>query len=445
MDRIIDTDDTVPMLSGRYRMIEPALASVVPAERTRTAAERSASSRGWRMTFLAWLSQNMAIGLTFGVYGTLITSFERIYGVNRSVSTLGISLVLLAFALVGPIAGSLLHRISIKTAMITGACLSASGYALASSASSMPSVLLCYGLLIGPGAALLGGMLPSALISNWFETGRGRALGIVNMPLLVAVAPVASSWILAKWGLSSVFVVLATLMLCLIPMLFLIIDHPGKRGLLPVGRHERDSGSVEQPKHALMGYGSLVGRPIYWAIVLLGCVMAAGGTVMSIHIVPMAVGLGVDPSRAALLLASIGGLGILGSPLFGMITDRFGGIAALSLNAMLQALLWSVMLVQPSFPVLLLVSCGLGLTAGGMIASLSSTFSEYFGTANFGRAYGLFAFCSLPFIVGAPVLAGYLFSTQGSYQSPFGGQIAAFILVATLGATLVWQRGRIHP
>jgi MFS family permease len=287
--------------------------------------------------------------------------------------------------------------------------------------------------------------LPSALVSNWFETGRGRALGIVNMPVLVAIAPVASSWILKQWGFSAVYAVLAGLMLCLIPVLFFIIDHPDKKGLLPVGSHEWTSGSVEQPKHELIGYGSLVRRPIYWGIVLLGCVMAAGGTVMSIHIVPMAVGLGVDPGRAALLLASIGGLGILGSPLFGMITDRFGGVAALSLNAMLQALLWSVMLVQPSFPVMLLVSCGLGLTAGGMIASLSSTFSEYFGTANFGRAYGLFAFCSLPFIVGAPVLAGYLFSTQGSYQSPFGGQIAAFILVATLGATLVWRRGRVHP
>jgi MFS family permease len=424
-------------------MIDPALAPQRLSAPRRTAAERSASSRGWRMTFLAWLAQNMAIGLTFGVYGTLITSFEHIYGVNRSVSTLGISLVLLAFALVGPVAGSLLHRISIKTAMITGACLSAAGYALVSSVSSMTSVLLCYGLLIGPGAALLGGMLPSALVSNWFETGRGRALGIVNMPLLVAIAPLASSWILKQWGLSAVFIVLAILMLCLIPILFLIIDHPDKKGLLPVGSQVRESGSAEHPKHALIGYRSLVRRPIYWGIVLLGCIMAAGGTVMSIHIVPMAVGLGIDPANAALLLASIGGLGILGSPLFGMITDRFGGIAALSLNAMLQALLWSVLLAQPSFPVLLLVSCGLGLTAGGMIASLSSTFSEYFGTANFGRAYGLFALCSLPFTVGALVLAGYLFSTQGSYQSPLGGQIVAFVLVATIGATFAWRTGRI--
>jgi MFS family permease len=427
------------MSHGCHGVTHPIVASPIP----HTAAERNVSSTtGWRMTFVAWLSQNMAIGLTFGVYGTLITSFERIYGVNRSVSTLGISLVLLAFALVGPVVGSQLHRISIRTAMISGACLSAAGYALVSAASSMTSVLLCYGLLIGPGAALLGGMLPSALVSNWFETGRGRALGLVNMPVLVAVAPVVSSWILAVWGLSTVFVVLAGLMLCLIPMLFLIIDHPSKKGLLPVGGHKQVSGSVQRPKNALLGYGALVRKPIYWGIVLLGCVMAAGGTVMSIHIVPMAVGLGIDPGRAALLLASIGGLGILGSPLFGMITDRFGGVAALSLNAVLQSMLWSVMLVQPPFPVLLLVSCGLGLTAGGMIASLSSTFSEYFGTANFGRAYGLFAFCSLPFIVGAPVLAGYLFSTQGSYQSPFSGQTAAFAFVAALGATVAWRKRR---
>jgi MFS family permease len=442
MNRIFKKWSALPWIWSR--MIDPALVPNLLAAPIRSAAELDASSLGWRMTFLAWLAQNMAIGLTFGVYGTLITSFERIYGVNRSVSTLGISLVLLAFALVGPVAGSLLHRISIKAAMITGACFSATGYGLVSSATSMTSVLLCYGLLIGPGAALLGGMLPSALVSNWFETGRGRALGIVNMPLLVAVAPVASSWILQQWGLATIFAVLAGLMLCLIPVLFLVIDHPDKKGLLPVGSHESDSASVRQPKHALVGYGSLVRRPIYWGIVLLGCVMAAGGTVMSIHIVPMAVGLGVDPGRAALLLASIGGLGILGSPLFGMITDRFGGVAALSFNAMLQAVLWSVMLVQPTFPVLLLITCGLGLTAGGMIASLSSTFSEYFGVSNFGRAYGMFALCSLPFTVGAPVLAGYLFSTQGSYQAAFGGQIVMFVMVAALGASFAWRKGLIR-
>lgn len=414
------------------------MAPVLAVQTLPAAADREARSRGRRMTFLAWLAQNVAIGLTIGVYGTLITSFERSYGVNRSVSTLGISFVLLSFALVGPIAGTLLHRISIKGAMVAGAALSTIGYGLASSASSMTTVLICYGLLIGPGAALLGGMLPSALISNWFETGRGRALGIVNMPLLVAVAPLVSSWILLNFGLSAVFSVLAVVMLCLIPLMLLIVDHPSKKGLLPVGS---GSGSGQDTNQALFAYSALVRMPIFWRILALGCVMAGGGSIMGVHIVPMAIGLGVEPSQAALLLASIGALGILGSPFFGMIADRLGGLAALSLNAILQALLWSALLIQPSFPLLLLISSGLGLTAGGMIASLGSTFSEYFGTSNFGRAYGLFALCCLPFTVGGPMIAGHLFSTQGSYLVPFSVQIVALILVSVLGASFSWQRG----
>src|SRR6202007_673058 len=111
------------------------------------------------------------------------------FHVDRSLSALGVPLLLLALAIGAPIIGAVVHRVGTRVLMTAGAGLSAAGYVLLMMAPNIYVVLASYALLIGPGYALLGAMLPSTLISHWYEQGRGRALGIINMPALLAVVP----------------------------------------------------------------------------------------------------------------------------------------------------------------------------------------------------------------------------------------------------------------
>jgi len=396
---------------------------------------------GRRMILLGWLAQNAMTGFAFGSFGTLVLAFERDLGVSRSMSTLGIPLMLIAMALCAPVIGILAQRSSLRLLMMAGAALSAIGYTLIGLAPHFWIVLAGYGLFVGPGAAMLGSMVPSALMSNWFDAGRGRAIGIVNMPILVGVVPLASSWLITHHGRGAVFAMMAIGMSLLVPVMALVIDHPRKRGLLPVGA---TPAAADAPPLPLLDYAAMARKPVFWGIVLMGCVLGGAGVTMVSHIVPLAVGRGFDISRAALLLTAIGMLGAVGSPVFGWLADRLGGVAALTLNGALQALLWSVILTAPSFPVTLGIVALIGIGAGGLMAALGSTFSERFGPQNFGRAYGLFAFVNLPFSVGMPMMAALSFDRTGSYAPAFLGVILALGGIALLGFTLVTRETRLR-
>jgi MFS family permease len=401
---------------------------------------RKARRLGARMVVLSWLAYNMTFGLAFGSYGTFVTTFETKFQVTRSVSTLGLPLVLLSLALLAPFVGGLIGRISIRAMMIAGAALSAAGYLLLDFADGMGPVLADYALLIGPGAVLLGALLPSVLVTNWYDTGRGRALGIVNMPLLVGIVPPVSYWMTDHLGIGIVFAVMAAAMLALVPVLFLVVDRPADRGLRPIGAGSAADGEPLAP--VPVGYRAIARQPTYWMVALTGCVMSGGAVTMVTHFVAMAVGWGIDPTRAALLVTAVGFMGVVGSPLFGFVADRIGGSSSLALNAALQAAMWLLMLSHPAFPLLLTITAILGTASGGMVPAMNTALSERFGAENIGRTYGLFVFINLPFTVGLPALTGYLFDATGGYTAAFIGIAAALSLVAAMGLALRIAEGR---
>ena len=54
-------------------------------------------------------------------------------------------------------------------------------------------------------------ILPATLVTRWFIVGRGRALGIACTPFVIALIPLASSWMLHKFGLTVTYWMLAAL------------------------------------------------------------------------------------------------------------------------------------------------------------------------------------------------------------------------------------------
>lgn len=390
--------------------------------------DKQARRLGLRMTVIAWFAQNACAGIGFGVFGTSLVALEQRFHVDRSLSALGVPLLLLALAIGAPIIGAVVHRVGTRVLMTAGAALSAAGYVVLMVAPNIYVVLASYALLIGPGYALLGAMLPSTLISHWYEQGRGRALGIINMPALLAVVPLIATRLLALGGLHLVYAAAALFMAALVPVMLMIIDKPSDRGLVPVGATAANRDEVGPPP---VDYRALAARPAYWAVVLMGCILGGNGVVVSAHIVAMGIGRGFDPLAAAALLTAVGGFGIAGAPLFGWLSDRIGGVPALTINAALQSLLWVGLLLDPSYGFTLAIACGFGIGSGGMTGTFYATLSERFGARNFSRAYGLFGISNLPFTVGAPAMAGILYARTGSYR------LSILIVLGALGVSIL--------
>jgi MFS family permease len=201
-----------------------AVARILIRKGDMTAA--AARFTAWRMLAIAFLAQNCAIGIALGSYGTLITSLQTEFNTSRSLASTGLSVMLLVLGLMSPFMGGLLTRFSIRTVMVAGAVLNMVGYLLLAQANSIYMVLAIYAALLGPGYCMLGIIAPATLISRWFTRHRGKALGVMNMPLFLAsVSPIAA-FLTIHYSLQSAYLLFAGVFALLLPLLLTIVDRP---------------------------------------------------------------------------------------------------------------------------------------------------------------------------------------------------------------------------
>jgi predicted MFS family arabinose efflux permease len=383
-----------------------------------------------RMAAIAFLAQNGGVGFMFGSIGLLLAPIEAKLGVLRDTSSLAVPLVMLGMALMAPVVGALAGKISIRLLMLLGAAMSAAGYALLATVSSVAAYLLAYGLLIGPGLCLLATVTPATLVTRWFDAGRGRALGIVHMPLAVALVPILVAVVLRSYGLSATYLVMAAgSALLILPLLF-VVDFP------PTVREAGAAADAAPPPvDNGLSVGEILRRPDFWALALSAAAIASGGTMLVTHLAPMAEGWGVPTTQAAGLLAIMALSGIAGSLIFGWLADRLGGGWALAINCLDQVALWGILLLGPPFPVLAVVVGLIGVHGAAISATFGMALSEKLGAASFGRAFGLSNLINLPFLVASVPIGAWFVVNTGSYAGAIVFQIAFFVIGAVFALT----------
>jgi predicted MFS family arabinose efflux permease len=392
------------------------------------------------MVALGFLAQNLAIGLTFGSFGVLIKPVADELGASRAAASLGIAIILLLMGVAGPVLGTALTRYPIKRIMMIGAGLMVGGFALASQASSFPTFLLGYSLLGGIGCAALGVIPSTTLISNWFVARVGFAIGLISIPLFVALAPPLVSWIVNAHDWRTALLVQAALLLALMPLLRMIVNRPSDVGQQALGAIHVDDTSRDSTPQEAVSSRSLLGSGHFWCILLGAGLMTCGGIVIVSHLVPYATDRGVASNSAALLMSINGTFSMAGAMAFGWVADRFGARLTLGMIATLQATLWALMLWRPEFSVLALLLIGIGLCGGGVQTVFSALLQGAYGQNGFARALGLGTMLMLPFTFAAAPLAGLLFDRSGSYTLAFQLQIGAFATAAVIFLLVMARR-----
>src|SRR3981189_3531981 len=76
---------------------------------------RPSDFAGWRMVVIALLSQTCAVGMTYGLYGTITSAIQTEFQTSRTLASSGMSVLLLGQALSAPFIGDLLHRMSVRS------------------------------------------------------------------------------------------------------------------------------------------------------------------------------------------------------------------------------------------------------------------------------------------------------------------------------------------
>jgi predicted MFS family arabinose efflux permease len=173
----------------------------------------------------------------------------------------------------------------------------------------------------------------------------------------------------------------------------------------------------------------LLAQPGFWLLSLGLGVVAGASSGFLVHVVAFGVGRDLALPEASALISAYAAAGILGTLLFGWIADAIGPVRALVLSALLQAMLWSVLLVSPD-PFLFLVAAALGVCAVPQNTLHGAAMSAMFGPQAV-KAMGLSFALKLPFLLGAAPLMGLLYEATGDYGAPFLA-CAGALVVATL-------------
>jgi cyanate permease len=282
-----------------------------------------------------------------------------------------------------------------------------------------------YGLLIGPGACLLGVLPASALISNWITKGRGNALGIINLPIFLLLAPVITARLVSMFDMTVVFLSLSVVLAICAILMSRVVDTPFRDST------KADGVASVTARSAAIASRDVLNSRSFWLLSLGVGVVAGGGTALTAHLVPLAMARGFSLESGAWLMSAYATAGIGGVLIFGWIADRFGYRTGLVLNGGTQIFFWCILMFAGSFPLLLLSAIAIGLCTTAILVLHGAAIAAIFGPQNMGSVLGLSYLPKLPFIFGASPLMGVLFDATGGYEA------ALLIQIGMLGAVIV--------
>lgn len=360
------------------------------------------------MLAIACIAQNAATGLTFGSIGLLIEPLAGELQGSRSTISLAISLVILMMGLLGPLVGRWVDRWSLRGTMLIGAVLGAAGFYLASRATSTAEFLVCYGLLVGAGFAMIGVLPANKIVALWFPRSVGRASAIVNMPLAIALLPPLFAMVLRDTGWRHLLEMFALAYVALFGIL-LLLRVPALAAPDDVVAADGDPPPDIAPFRTR----------IFWLLALIVGLLTTSGIVATTHVVPFAQSVAIAAPQAAALLSVSGIFSVLGAGFYGWLCDRTTPLFALSMIAVCHTAAWFILAPQHDFLFIAILVATLGLGGGGLMPTLAALLGRTFPAQQFGTALGQINFSTLPFTFAAAPLIGLGYDWLGSYRGAF--------------------------
>jgi MFS family permease len=382
----------------------------------------------FRMGAIAFFNQGISIACVWGSFSVLLLAVGTRLGVSRELSALAVPAVNLASSALAPVAGVLAARYSLRLIMLIGALLGVAGFTLLAFTHSYALYLVAYGLLLGPGMSI-GSVLPATLVTRWYSVNRGRALGLMNAPIIIVLVPFVSTWALQSYGVQATYLMLAGLSLFTVAFNFFIVDNPPGLAAAVLSSTPENARDTIPPRS--LSIAQLLRMPRFWAVAICYPAASAGLVFLAALLVPLARSWGFSATLAASLLSIQCAAAVVGTILFGWLADRLGSARTLALLLFNGTVLWLLLLLHPSFIVTAIIIGLIGAHAVGALPAVGVALSEYFGRESFSKAFGLVVLINLPFSVLAVPAVSMVFTRTGSYDGALIGE-AAFLILASI-------------
>jgi MFS family permease len=355
---------------------------------------------------------------TFAVF---LLPVQKDLGVSRADITLTYSVYMLTYGLSGPLVGQLIERLGARIAYGFGLLCLGLGYLLAGFSTELWHYMLTVGLLGGLGAALLGMIVASSLLTRWFSARIGSVMsapyaaigaGMLILPPLTQVLLQSYGWRLTH-GLLGIAVLLLLPLVMLLPLERMTAGSPAWRNLrAATGEAARGRWRVS----------AAVRTSAFWGLFVAYLATSIAAYSVMPHSVAYLVERGFDPLLAASAFGIAGMLSAIGIVGMGWLSDRFGRrqSATLSYLSTLTGIL-ALSLVS-AWPTLLLVYAFVfffGLMQGARGPIIVAMIAVLF-PGGMGAIYGTLSVAQGLGAGFGSWFSGVLYELTGSYLASFG-------------------------
>ena len=397
-----------------------------------TLDETSIRYEGWRIVVVCFLLATFGWGLGFYGQSVYVAELHRLHGWPASLISSGTTFFyLFGASLVAFVAEAI-------KAFGPRKCLIAGTFAMAAAAIAIGQVNEPWQLFLANAVLAFGWAGTSLSIINntlglWFDKKRGMAIslelngasfgGIVGVPLLVAA--------IGYFGFSGAMIASAVVMVALmVPVILIFVGRP------PVHAYTGAVAAADAPSptqiraRAFRDIGFL-SVSIAFALVLFAQV----GFI--VHLISF-LDSGIGREKAALAVAVLTAMAVVGRVLFSFVIDRLHQRLASSLSFISQAGALLVLInVHNDFAVI--AACAVfGFSVGNLITLPSLIVQREFDPLSFGVLVSLITAINQVTYAFGPGVIGLLRDISGSYALPFYGCIG----VELTAAVLIMIRGR---
>jgi MFS family permease len=400
-----------------------------------TIDEASIRYDGWRIVIVCFLLATFGWGLGFYGQSVYVAELHRLHGWPASLISSGTTFFYLSGALLVAFVSEAIRAFGPRNCLIAGT-LAMAAAAVAIGQVSEPWQLYAANAVLAFGWAGTSLSIITNTLGLWFDKKRGMAIslalngasfgGIAGVPLLVAA--------IGYFGFSGAMIAAAIAMVVLmVPVILIFVGRPPLH-LRASTLAAADAPSATQIRARAFRDIGFLSVSSAFALVLFAQV---GFIVHLISFLDSVIG----RERAAVAVALLTAMAVVGRVLFSTVIDRLNQRLASAISFVSQALAL-VVIINVHNDIVLIAACALfGFSVGNLITLPSLIVQREFDPRAFGVLVSLITAINQITYAFGPGVIGLLHDVSGSYSLPF----YVCIGLELTAAALIMMRGRGKP
>ena len=390
----------------------------------------------WMQLFLGLVCM-MAISSPQYVWTLFTKPLMTQLGVSLTQVQITFSIFIVLQTFLSPLQGYLIETFGPKLLLAVGAIMTGLSWVLASSADTLISVYVTYGLLGGIGTGIIYVGIIGLMVA-WFPDRRGMAAGVVaagyGMGAVLSTFPVTIS--IAKLGYQPTLLHFGLIFGAIAFLAALGMKRPPDDWMADyIARTKKTEG---------LSSGQMLKTPVFWLMFAMMTMMSTSGLMVISQMASFSRDFGI----AGATIFGMGALPLaltidrftngLTRPFFGWVSDRIGRERTMFIAFGLEAIAMTLWLLTRDNTLLFVLFSGLVFFGWGEIFSLfpstlTDTFGEKHATTNYGFLYMAQGIGS---IFGGP-LSAHLHEISGSWLPVFAVVISLDALTALLAIAVL--------